>query len=82
MLKKRHIFALNVEIKSNGVKMEFGDEEKRIRKKILSNLSFISIDLGSIERLKLRDDIREVIQEIRDRVDMLKEKLLREENEN
>ncbi len=82
MLKKRHMSAPSVEIKLNGVKMEFGDEEKRIRKKILSNLSFISIDLGSIERLKLRDDIREVIQEIRDRVDMLKEKLLREENEN
>jgi len=66
--------------------MEFEDiekeEEKRMRKKILSNLGFIGVDLGQIERLDLKPEIRKIIEEIRERVEMLKRKLLREENGN
>ena len=61
------------------MKKENLEEESRIRKKILSNLCFIEIDLSSIERLKLKKDIRKVVEGIRERVDSLKEKLLKEE---
>jgi len=73
----------NEKIENNIINNMAKEEEKRMRRKILSNLSFISIDLGSIERLEIKDEgVRKIVSEIRERVDGLKNRLIREDGQD
>lgn len=49
-------------------------------KRIISRLGFIRSDLEAIRRIELNEELRKIVEEIRERVDSLKQKMIREEH--